>query len=548
MSPSPFTQSWGKLTCTDPRLGGDVEMFFDIKKSCYLIGRDEDANDYAILLDIISHEHLSIQRKARPDGSIYIMIHDKSSNGTFVSSNGAFVDEDRIKRGKRREIKSGDMVMLARAEPPLDGDSFSRTYNLLDSIGKGGFGVVKLARHCRTNKIVAIKIIPKEPGSLTFQGENDVREARLLSDLQHPNIVEFIALWNSNSERCYYVVMEYVSYGDLNKLLHERKRLKEEDAQAVMIDMCDAIRFLHSRNIVHRDIKPANILIASMQPLVAKLADFGLAKAVPDGAFLHSYCGTVAYMAPEVKGIAGLPFRRSYDEKVDSWSLGVTLFLMLTGELPFMADGGENRYQIKWSILRAYASECVKDLIVYILRPNPAERVSVSQIPTHTWLLPLWQEREVLRGHVNIGRGARDVEEESRQEEKLAMRLRRAAEVSKRSSGLRLADEGAKKKPAWVLQATVFAFVRARTSEEAIRPHLVEVQELLEDTYLALAGLVLVRVVWCTRDALTRRRSESIWGIQADHSLVDIQSRSLPVPSDDYTPVPWMMHYHEDFE
>ena len=208
-------------------------------------------------------------------------------------------------------------------------------YLLEDLINRGGMSAVYRGRHAETGQIVAVKILPgyfaHDPQFLRrFQ-----REARAVAILNHPHIVRVLSTGKADSLP--YIVMEYVGGGTLKDLL-DQGLLPFERATRLVGQIADALQHAHEHGIVHRDVKPSNVLLVS--PDVAKLSDFGIAKMADEGTTIMTALtatgigvGTAAYMAPEQAIEAA-----SADARADIYSLGVMLFQIVAGRLPYTAD------------------------------------------------------------------------------------------------------------------------------------------------------------------------------------------------------------------
>ncbi len=210
---------------------------------------------------------------------------------------------------------------IARRFPQLE---------IIALIGRGGMGAVYQARQRQLERLVALKILPVEPGREPSFAERFAREAKALARLNHPNIVSVYDC--GQQEGLYYFIMEYVDGLNLRQLERSR-RPSPEQALAIVPAICDALQYAHQQGIVHRDIKPENILLDKQGRV--KIADFGIAKilrAGSEGATLtqgRGVVGTPHYMAPEQVEKPG-----SVDHRADIYSLGVVFYEMLTGELP----------------------------------------------------------------------------------------------------------------------------------------------------------------------------------------------------------------------
>ncbi|XP_038823085.1 MAP/microtubule affinity-regulating kinase 3-like isoform X8 [Salvelinus namaycush] len=206
-------------------------------------------------------------------------------------------------------------------------------YRLLKTIGKGNFAKVKLARHILTGREVAIKIIDKtqlNPNSL----QKLFREVRIMKILNHPNIVKLFEV--IETERTLYLVMEYASRGEVFDYLVAHGRMKEKEARAKFRQIVSAVQYCHQKHIVHRDLKAENLLLDADMNI--KIADFGFSNEFTMGNKLDTFCGSPPYAAPEL--FQG----KKYDgPEVDVWSLGVILYTLVSGSLPF---DGQNLKQI----------------------------------------------------------------------------------------------------------------------------------------------------------------------------------------------------------
>ncbi|KAJ2326967.1 hypothetical protein IWW51_002003 [Coemansia sp. RSA 2702] len=244
-------------------------------------------------------------------------------------------------------------------------------FAVLKLIGKGGYGHVYLVQHRQTGRYFAMKVLRK--ASILLQRrqiEFTMTERSILSEVQHPFIVKLYYAFQSNSKL--YLIMEYVAGGELFTHMANERIFTEEQASFYAAELVLAISHLHRLGIVFRDTKPENCLLSKTGHLV--LTDFGLSKtALGDDGRTNTFCGTPAYMAPEVLESSG-----SYDLSVDWWSLGILLYEMLTGSVPFK---GKAPGQIAKNISKMkvnypnYLTPDAKDLIIRLLRKKPAQRI-----------------------------------------------------------------------------------------------------------------------------------------------------------------------------
>ncbi|RXG69600.1 MAP/microtubule affinity-regulating kinase 3 [Armadillidium vulgare] len=211
-------------------------------------------------------------------------------------------------------------------------------YRLMKTIGKGNFAKVKLASTSHWEE-VAIKIIDKtqlNPNSL----QKLFREVRIMKILDHPNIVKLFQV--IETEKTLYLVMEYASGGEVFDYLVFHGRMKEKEARAKFRQIVSAVQYCHQKNIIHRDLKAENLLLDS--EMVIKIADFGFSNEFTPGNKLDTFCGSPPYAAPEL--FQG----KKYDgPEVDVWSLGVILYTLVSGSLPF---DGSNLKELRERVLR----------------------------------------------------------------------------------------------------------------------------------------------------------------------------------------------------
>ncbi|XP_053576043.1 serine/threonine-protein kinase MARK2 [Bombina bombina] len=252
-------------------------------------------------------------------------------------------------------------------------------YRLLKTIGKGNFAKVKLARHVLTSKEVAVKIIDKtQLNSSSLQ--KLFREVRIMKVLNHPNIVKLFEV--IETEKTLYLVMEYASGGEVFDYLVAHGRMKEKEARAKFRQIVSAVQYCHQKFIVHRDLKAENLLLDSDMNI--KIADFGFSNEFTFGNKLDTFCGSPPYAAPEL--FQG----KKYDgPEVDVWSLGVILYTLVSGSLPF---DGQNLKELRERVLRGkyripfYMSTDCENLLKKFLILNPSKRGTLEQIMRDRWM------------------------------------------------------------------------------------------------------------------------------------------------------------------
>ena len=255
-------------------------------------------------------------------------------------------------------------------------------FETVKQLGFGSFGKIYLVIHKKTRAKYALKIINKSDEITDEQKKYYKREVEILYKCSHPNIVKLYGHFEDNNY-CYYV-MEYFPNGSAYDLIPKegKRQEKVELIASVMKDLISAIYYLHNMNpkVIHRDIKPENILLDENNK--AHLIDFGWSNYLINNRKRNTICGTPLYSPPEMILDTG------HDEKVDIWCIGVLLFELLTGDVPFDGNDAETvknnitELNITWP---TYVIPEAKDLIIKILKINPSERPSIEAIITHNF-------------------------------------------------------------------------------------------------------------------------------------------------------------------
>jgi eukaryotic-like serine/threonine-protein kinase len=228
-------------------------------------------------------------------------------------------------------VSSSDAELRAHVERVL-----SANYELDREIGRGGMGIVYKAKDRRLKRHVAVKLLPPE---LAFRGEirsRFLKEAETAAQLSHPNIVPIYSVDEQNG--LVYFVMAFVDGENLGARLHRQGRLDPTETRRILKEVAEALAYAHERGVVHRDIKPDNILLCADDDGRVMVTDFGIARAVTEGADSRLTAtgmaiGTPAYMSPEQS-----MGEREIDGRSDLYALGVVGYQMLSGELPFNAS------------------------------------------------------------------------------------------------------------------------------------------------------------------------------------------------------------------
>jgi len=265
----------------------------------------------------------------------------------------------------------------------VNGDFHIKKYAQGKLLGKGGFAKVYNFTNLETNKIFAGKVMPKANFNRSRSRQKLMTEIKLHKSLHHPNIVKFEHVFEDQEN--VYIILELCNNQSMNDLLKRRKRLTEFEAQCYLIQMIDALKYLHNNRIIHRDLKLGNMFLT--ENMQVKLGDFGLAAKLEfDGEKKRTVCGTPNYIAPEIiDGNIG----HSYE--VDIWSLGVILYILIIGKPPFETTDikltykriKENRYSFPDNFP---ISTKAKDLITKILVTEPEKRPTLDEILLHPFI------------------------------------------------------------------------------------------------------------------------------------------------------------------
>ncbi|CAI2368560.1 unnamed protein product [Moneuplotes crassus] len=279
--------------------------------------------------------------------------------------------ESYIAKGRNKDIEQ------PKTEKNID------SYILGRAIGQGTFGKVRSGTHIITGEKVAVKILEKEKIKDNNDVQRIIREIKILKSVRHPSVIQLYEIVETQNQL--YLIMEYAEGGELFDLIVDRHRLSEDLACKFFRSLIFGMKYIHSLNICHRDLKPENLLLDLNRDL--KIVDFGLSNVyeVKGRDTLKTACGSPCYAAPEM--IAGQSY---HGDKVDVWSVGIVLYAMVCGYLPFEDPVTKKLYK---KILSAdykipkYVSSSVRDLITKILNTNPDERYTIGEIMEHPWFV-----------------------------------------------------------------------------------------------------------------------------------------------------------------
>ena len=254
-------------------------------------------------------------------------------------------------------------------------------YIIKETIGTGTFSKVKLGINKYTKEKVAIKLLEKSKITEKEDLKRINREISIIKKLSHPNIIKINEIFEN--EKNYYIIMDYCSNGELFDYIVKKTKLTEDESSFFFYQIINAIEYIHKKNIVHRDLKPENLLLTENNKI--KIIDFNLSNYFYKNNLLSTPCGSPCYAAPEmVRG------KKYNGFKTDIWAIGIILYAMSCGYLPFEDSDNEILFQ---KILECdlefpnfLSFECI-DIIKKILNVNPYDRFYINDIKEHSFYL-----------------------------------------------------------------------------------------------------------------------------------------------------------------
>ncbi|XP_047033869.1 serine/threonine-protein kinase D3 isoform X1 [Helicoverpa zea] len=367
-------------TARQPHAGIDVMHCFEVRTANvdYLVGVEEACaapRDSGLGAHAARSWETALRHALMP-----VTHHTAESRGMAAEAEGSGA-------GGEGEARVTDMAQLYQIYPD-------------EVLGSGQFGIVYGGLHRRSKRPVAIKVIDK----LRFPTKQEAQlknEVAILQNLSHPGVVNLERMFET-PERIF-VVMEKLK-GDMLEMIlsHENGRLTERITKFLVAQILVALKHLHEKNIVHCDLKPENVLLSTDEEFPqVKLCDFGFARIIGEKSFRRSVVGTPAYLAPEVLRNKG------YNRSLDMWSVGVIIYVSLSGTFPFNEDEDINEQIQNAAFMypptpwREISAEAI-DLINNLLQVKQRKRLSVDKSVSHAWLQTrtAWRDLRALEARV----------------------------------------------------------------------------------------------------------------------------------------------------
>ncbi|CDW81372.1 protein kinase domain containing protein [Stylonychia lemnae] len=276
-------------------------------------------------------------------------------------------------------------------------DDINKHYTFFNTLGQGSFGKVMKAEHMKASADVAVKIIEKSKvREHKILEELMQNELKVLEETTHPHIMKIIQLLEDEDH--YYIVSELLAGGELYERIVKMKHFSEKNAAILTYQILLAVSYMHNQNIVHRDIKPENILLENedVNNLNVKMTDFGFACFFDPAKGVSQTLGSPLYMAPEIIQ------EKQYDQRVDIWSIGVIVYILLSGRPPFR---GKSKPEIFKSILHHdlsfdheiwdKISQDAKDFIRLALQKDHTRRANAKDLLDHAWIIKHINNKQV---------------------------------------------------------------------------------------------------------------------------------------------------------
>ncbi|XP_033113954.1 serine/threonine-protein kinase NIM1-like [Anneissia japonica] len=295
---------------------------------------------------------------------------NKMPNNSITSTRTSLTPYERLNNDLNQDDKIQKEVSLGKR---------IGFYRIRGELGTGNFSQVKMGLHVLTKEKVAIKILDKTKLDQKTQRLLS-REISSMEKLHHPNIIRLYEVVETLSKL--HIVMEYAAGGELFTKISNEGKLSEQESRPLYAQVVAAVAHIHSKNIIHRDLKAENVFYAANG--LAKVGDFGFSTVSKENETLNTFCGSPPYAAPEL-------FKDEHyiGVTVDIWAMGIMLYFMVVGVMPFRAD---TVAKLKKCILDGnftippFVSKDCQSLISGILKSEPSERLTIREMMTHPWL------------------------------------------------------------------------------------------------------------------------------------------------------------------
>ncbi|OMJ79166.1 hypothetical protein SteCoe_20866 [Stentor coeruleus] len=258
--------------------------------------------------------------------------------------------------------------------------TFEEDFAIIKEIGKGSSSTVYLVEDIETRKQYAAKCIKKSHIKAKKNAfRNLVQEIKALYKLKHPNIIELYYVYETSD--CIYLILEYFPYGDLYKRVLKKNFFDKDDCVKFAKNLLDTLDYMHNEKVVHRDLKLENIMMINDNDYNFKIIDFGLCYEGED--YQNERCGSPGYIAPEMLK------KCKYNHKVDIFSAGVILYIIITGQHPFNAKGTENILRKNMNCFikdHPMLEKVEKDFVMNMLQALPQNRPEAIHLLDHPWI------------------------------------------------------------------------------------------------------------------------------------------------------------------
>ncbi|CAL9731811.1 hypothetical protein MOUN0_M05996 [Monosporozyma unispora] len=345
--------------------------------------KDDQQNDNTMDVDEGKTESQGEEKHQRRD--------DENTNNNNTQNNNPHHEQMTVEQ-------MNALRQQRRQQPNLEGRPTSGKYTLedfriLQTLGTGSFGRVHLVRSNHNGRFYALKVLKKRIIVKLKQVEHTNDERLMLSVVSHPFLIRMWGTFQDSKQ--VFMVMDYIEGGELFSLLRKSQRFPNPVAKFYAAEVCLALEYLHSKDIIYRDLKPENILLDKNGHI--KITDFGFAKYVPD--VTYTLCGTPDYIAPEVVST------KPYNKSVDWWSFGILIYEMLAGHTPFYDSNAMKTYE---NILNAklkfppFFNEDVQDLLSRLISRDLSQRLGNLQngtedVKNHPWFNEVIWEKLLTR-------------------------------------------------------------------------------------------------------------------------------------------------------